>query len=83
MVAAQLDRTTVAGVSEAQFCVTRVDKNGRLDATFGSQGMTLISFAGPVPDDARSIVADGDGRPVVGGYAYRATYTFALARLSS
>ncbi len=83
MVTDQLDRTTVAGVSDGQFFVTRVDQNGRLDTNFGSQGMTLISFGGPGPDGATSIVADTDGHSVVAGYAFGTTYTFALARLSS
>jgi uncharacterized delta-60 repeat protein len=83
MVTDRLDRTTVAGVSDGQFVVTRVDQNGRLDTTFGSQGITLISFAGPGPDGATSMVADADGRLVVAGYAFGTTYTFALARLSS
>ncbi len=83
MVTDQFDRTTVAGVSEGQFVITRVDQTGQLDTTFGSQGITLISFAGPGPSGASSMVADADGRLVVAGYAYDTTYTFALARLLS
>ena len=83
MVIDQLDRTTIVGVSDGQFFVTRVDQNGRLDTNFGSRGMTLIPFGGPRPDGATSIVADAGGHSVVAGYAFGTTYTFALARLSS
>jgi uncharacterized delta-60 repeat protein len=83
VVADELGRATVAGVSDGQFVVIRVDQAGRLDTTFGSRGITLISFGGPGPDGASSMVADANGQLVVGGYAFGMTYTFALVRLTS
>lgn len=65
-------RLVVAGYSDTEgssrFALARYDADGRLDASFGRRGITLVDVGG---DDvaAASVVRLGDGRLIAAGYA--------------
>lgn len=78
------------------FAVTRLNADGSLDTTFGTNGTKTISFnLGGVDDDgnlnadldvANCVAIQSDGKIVVGGYAQRdinGNFDFAVVRLNT
>ena len=51
----------------AQFFVARLFANGTLDTSFGSNGMTVVTFGSGIIADGRKMVVTPDGRIVVTG----------------
>lgn len=92
----------LVGVAQADedgnfdFAVTRLNTDGSLDTTFGTNGKKVIGFdLGGVDangkktrdvDAATSVAIQADGKIVVGGYAQRdafGNYDFAVVRLNT
>ena len=73
-----------AHTTDWQFAVTRHNANGSLDTTFGSGGSVITPF-GALQDVAHSVVAQPDGKLVVGGYTNSSLsdQDFALARYNT
>lgn len=66
--------------TDSDFAVARVDKHGQPDRDFGDRGRVLTDFLG-LPDLARAVAVQPDGRIVAAGYASTTgTLDFALAR---
>lgn len=71
------------------FQVSRLLPDGRLDSSFGNNGVTIFDFFGQ-DDDCNAIALQSDGKIILGGVVYRASYTpaleftgyFGLARLT-
>lgn len=88
-VAVQPDgRIVVAGYGQSEqgrdvFTIMRFEEDGSLDVTFGTRGITLLSF-GAVGDRAHAVALQPDGKIVVAGYSARTSndVDFAVARLS-
>ena len=69
------------------FAVARVNTDGTPDSTFGTNGVTTISFNG-VDDRATAVAIQPDGKIVVAGYTNSGTssvpnYDFAVVRLNA
>jgi uncharacterized delta-60 repeat protein len=83
-VAVQRDgKIVVAGSSQqpgtGDLALARYDKDGSLDATFGTGGMVLTDLGGF--DQANAIAIQADGKIVVAGYSNaHGSYDFALIR---
>lgn len=75
--------SSVSAAGTEDFAVVRYERDGTLDATFGTGGKVLIDFAGK-PDLARAVAVQDDGKIVVAGSATSAANEehFALARLN-
>jgi len=56
-----------AGAGGGRFALARYDRRGVLDPVFGSSGQVTTVFSGR--DEARALVLQPDGRPVVAGRA--------------
>ncbi len=68
----------------SDFLVARLNGDGTLDSTFGSNGIVTTSFSASSHDVARDIVLQPDGKFVVAGDTESAgTLDFALARYNS
>lgn len=82
-------KMVVAGYAEHEgrkcFAVARMLPNGSLDQTFGSQGVTLVSFGnGETSSCAQALMIDSEGRIVAGGFstAIKNIPHWCLARLN-
>ena len=65
-----------------KFALARYDRDGTLDASFGSGGLVTTAFSSQ--DHATAVAVQSDGKIVVGGLAAGATYQdFALLRYNS
>jgi uncharacterized delta-60 repeat protein len=65
------NRIYVAGKSGSineNFGLMRLNANGSLDTTFGTNGISTVDFNG-LADGAESLAIQGDGKIVMGGYA--------------
>ena len=68
----------IAGTTDAQpaggtgkstnYGVVRLNANGSLDTSFGTNGQTLLDLGSNTGDDARSIVAQADGKILIAGF---------------
>ncbi|HXJ70522.1 MAG TPA: hypothetical protein VNM39_16580 [Verrucomicrobiae bacterium] len=67
------------GVSGHPFAAVRFLSNGRLDHSFGSDGVASATFAGSSPD-ARSVAVQANGRIVVAGSVNNGSFDMAVAR---
>jgi uncharacterized delta-60 repeat protein len=82
------DRIVVAGVTFGSagqdFAVARYTTSGALDPSFDAgAGIRTIDVAPGTDDAATAVAVDGQGRIVVGGYAFNGSNNdFALARLN-
>jgi uncharacterized delta-60 repeat protein len=65
------------------FMVARLNSNGQLDTTFGTNGVSLTDMSGGVDDRARDIALQADGKIVAVGYAVFRTGDFAMIRLNT
>jgi uncharacterized delta-60 repeat protein len=87
-IAIQADgKIVAAGYSDTTtgdfFALVRYNSNGSMDPTFGSGGK-VITHVGQSDDQINSIVIQGDGKIVAGGYSYNgADWDFALARYNT
>ncbi len=77
-----------SGGVDVDFAVARLNVDGTLDTTFGSNGIRVIGFdlGGSNIDAATSVAIDRLGRIVVGGYAQTKAgndYDFAVIRLTN
>ena len=72
----------IAGVAGEAMLVARYDARGRLDRSFGEDGVAEVHFGGRT-DGAADVIRLADGRLVVAGYAFSAerNYGFGIARL--
>ncbi len=80
------DRIIVAGTSNNTGAVARLNANGTLDSTFGSNGETTFNFAGSqFVDSVAGVVIDPAGRIVVAGTVFDGVslHSFAVARLNA
>jgi uncharacterized delta-60 repeat protein len=82
-VAVDGDKIVVAGETRAgtggdNFAVARYNKNGSLDASFGTDGLVWTDFNGGL-DSANGVALMGD-KIVAGGYVQGANYDFGLVR---
>lgn len=64
------------------FAIVRYNSDGSLDNTFGTGGIVTTDFGGN-GDDGRTVVIQGDGKIVVGGYCFNASIDFAMVRYNS
>jgi uncharacterized delta-60 repeat protein len=74
----------VAGYSEGNFGIARLQPNGSLDNTFGNGGKAIVDFGGN--DIPRALALQPDGKIVVAGYSTAGgnganSLNFAVARL--
>jgi uncharacterized delta-60 repeat protein len=85
-------QTTTADEDDANnfdFAVTRLNADGSLDTTFGTNGKKTISFDlggnDRNQDVATSVQIQADGKIVIAGYAQRSAgnFDYAIARLNS
>ena len=72
-------RIVIAGDSQNDFAVARLDVNGQLDSTFDGDGKKTIDFSGG-SDAARALAIDSAGRIVLAG---NSPDDFAVARLDA
>lgn len=77
----QPDAKIVAAGSAGGFAVARYLANGSLDASFGSAGTTFTSLLGV--SQAFAVALQPDGKIVLAGSAFGATYLFGLARYTT
>jgi uncharacterized delta-60 repeat protein len=73
---------------DTDFAVTRLNADGTLDLTFGTDGKKTIAFdlGGVNCDVATCVAIQSDGKIVIGGYAQRTisgNFDFALVRLNT
>lgn len=72
--------------SNANFGVARLNANGSMDSTFGTNGLVSTSFAA-YTDYAKAIALQPDGKIVVGGYSQTAVFSsifkFAICRYNA
>jgi uncharacterized delta-60 repeat protein len=74
-------KIVVAGYSDGNFAVARLQPNGLLDTTFGKGGKSLVDFGGD-SDQGNAVALQPDGKIVVAGRTNAGgTYNFAVARL--
>jgi uncharacterized delta-60 repeat protein len=76
------------GPTDVDFAVARLNPDGTLDATFGTNGIRAIGFdlGGGNVDVATSVAVQADGKIVVAGYAQAGDgndFDFAVIRLNS
>ncbi|QEL20259.1 FG-GAP-like repeat-containing protein [Limnoglobus roseus] len=76
------------GAADIDFAVARLNPDGTLDTTFGSNGIRAFGFdlGGSNIDRATSVAIDSQGRIVVAGYAQTDAandYDFAVIRVTS
>jgi uncharacterized delta-60 repeat protein len=72
----------------SDFAVTRLNADGTLDTTFGTNGKVTIAFdlGGNNTDVATSVAIQADGKIVIGGYSQitiSGNYDFSVARLNA
>jgi uncharacterized delta-60 repeat protein len=81
-VALQSDgKIIVAGSSGGNFAVIRLQPNGVLDTTFGTEGKSIVDFGG-ADEPGRAVALQPDGKIVVAGSTNaNGTYDFSVARL--
>jgi uncharacterized delta-60 repeat protein len=73
-----------AGSSNSEFTLARFNRNGTLDASFGSGGEVITSLAAGQNSAARGIAIQPDGKIVVAGFAgVGGSQEFAVARYTS
>lgn len=71
---------TVNAAGYSDFALLRYTSSGGLDTTFSSDGK-VITPVGSTHDEGRSLAVQGDGKLVIGGFAYDgANVDFAVAR---
>lgn len=80
--------TAQNGVTDTDFAIARLNPDGTLDTTFGSNGLRTIGFdlGGGLIDRATAVAIQADGRIVVAGYAQVDSandYDFAVVRLTA
>jgi uncharacterized delta-60 repeat protein len=72
--------------SNANFGVARLNANGSMDPTFGTNGLVSTSI-GAYTDYAKALALQPDGKIVVGGYsqtgAFSSIYKFAICRFNA
>ena len=69
--------------NQEAFAIARLNADGSLDSTFGSEGKATTLF-GPGGDGIGEIALQSDGKIVAAGYANNGTdYVFAVARYNS
>jgi uncharacterized delta-60 repeat protein len=80
-VAVQSDGKIVAAghTGSAAFAIARYNRDGNLDATFGSGGIVTTAFGGFF-EQANALVIQSNGKLVAAGENFGAAATFALAR---
>jgi uncharacterized delta-60 repeat protein len=72
---------TATSVSSSSFLLARYASDGRLDTSFGTDGLVTTAFPGASRAGAYSLVAQGDGSIVAAGDAYDGNHDrVALAR---
>jgi uncharacterized delta-60 repeat protein len=76
-------KLVAAGLSAGNFAVARYNPDGSLDATFGSNGLSIIDFGSN--DQANAIILQADGKLVAAGFTLPPSFAgdFALARLNA
>jgi uncharacterized delta-60 repeat protein len=57
----------VGSASCCGLALTRLEENGRVDATFGSSGFTTLAVPGAIATAGNALLRDGDGRLVTVG----------------
>ena len=67
------------GSGFADFAIARYRRKGKLDSTFGMNGIVLTDFSGR-SDMANAITLQSDGKIVLAGVAQTTTNVFAIAR---
>jgi uncharacterized delta-60 repeat protein len=75
---------TFADSNEKNFAIVRYNREGRLDASFGDNGVVAVDFD-PIPgrsSQGNSLALQPDGKILVGGYVFSDAWDFALARLN-
>jgi uncharacterized delta-60 repeat protein len=87
---AQATASDATDANNYDFAVTRLNADGSLDTTFGTNGKKTIAFdlggAGHNQDAATCVVIQPDGKIVVGGYTERdgsGNFDFAIVRLNT
>ena len=83
-VAVQADgKILVAGSSNNDFSVLRLNVDGSLDPTFDGDGKLLVPVGGSV-DSGYSLVVQPDGKILVAGHSFNGSnYDFSLVRLNA
>jgi uncharacterized delta-60 repeat protein len=73
-----------AGESDGTFAVARYNVDGKLDTSFGNNGLATIAFDNRSYKVARAIILEADGKIVAAGDAWSGnSNSFALARYNS
>ena len=68
---------------DEDFFVARLESNGQLDATFGTNGVRFTDMSGGDDDAALDIALQMDGKIVAVGYAVMQTGNFAMTRYTT
>jgi len=72
------EKIVLAGTAGTDVAVVRYDKDGNIDATFGSGGKVVHNFGGS--DTGNALALDSGGNLLVAGTSSLATANFAFAR---
>lgn len=71
--------------ADADMAVLRIQKDGALDTTWGSNGIAVVSYPANRASHARGLAVDSQGRAVVAGFTFvdSNVSTAAIARLTA
>ena len=74
-------KIVVAGGCDAAFCITRLNPNGSLDATFATTGFQIEQVNG-LTSEGSAAVLQADGKHIVGGHCFNPFRNYCLIRLN-